>query len=276
MPILISTSELADQLRDPALVIADVRWDPSDPEAAINSYRQGHIPGAIYFDLDRDLSDRSDLSRGRHPLPDPHDFAQLLMRRGIGPDTRLVVYDDKLESLAVRLWWMMRWIGGPEAALLDGGLDKWVHERRPIEEGPDRDLRPAHRAISVNLNPSLIARITEIESASRGGMVLLDARAPERYRGEVEPIDTRAGHIPAAVNAPWTENLSGTTPQVFKSPAELRSHYEKLGVTSGADVVCYCGSGATACHDVFALGLAGFHRVRLYPGSWSEWIAQHP
>ena len=276
MATLVSTDGLASRRNEHDLVVVDVRWEPNVPEAGINAYCSGHIPGAVFFDLDMDLSDRTDLSRGRHPLPDPEQFAMTLARAGIGKHTRLIVYDDKAGSLAVRLWWMMRWLGGPEAALLDGGFTKWTREGRPVEVGRGRDRMPTMKPLRPDLNPALVASLDDVETGASGQRLLLDARAPERYRGEVEPIDSRAGHIPGAVNAPWLENLSGGPDQTFQSPQALRKHFESLGVDHRRDVVCYCGSGVTSCHDIFALELAGFPGARLCPGSWSEWIVRHP
>lgn len=273
--LLISTEELAERLCEPDWVIVDVRWDASRPDAAYESFWHGHLPGAVYLDLDRDLSDRSDLSKGRHPLPDPRTFAAALNRVGIGTDTQLVVYDDKLGSVSARLWWMMRWIGAPEAMMLDGGLTKWLGEGRPIEQGEGRKTKPSTTPIIPILHPKLIADVRDVESARETQTLLLDARAPERYRGDVEPIDVRAGHIPGAINVPWTENLTDTEPKVYRYPEELRSQFHQHNVSENASVICYCGSGVTACHNLVALELAGYHGARLYPGSWSGWIAQH-
>lgn len=273
--MLITTEQLASRIDDRTLVIADIRWEANQPEAGMNAYRQGHIPGAVFVDLDNHLSDRSDLTKGRHPLPDPAVFVRTLAGLGIGQDTQLVAYDDKGGSLAARLWWMMRWIGAPEAAVLDGGFPKWVIEGRTIETGkgrkPGRSLHPAIPCPQA----AMIADHSRIETAG-DTLRLLDARAPERYRGEVETIDARAGHIPGAINAPWKDNVTDSTLQVFKSAEELRRQFEALRVHRGDHVVCYCGSGVTACHNLLALEIAGLHGARLYPGSWSEWVATHP
>jgi thiosulfate/3-mercaptopyruvate sulfurtransferase len=276
MAILISTDELASRLNDHDLVVVDVRWEQNGPDAGFNAYCSGHIPDAVFLDLDVDLADRSNLSRGRHPLPKPEQFAMTLARAGIDKQTKLIVYDDKAGSLAVRLWWMMRWIGGPEAALLDGGFTKWIREGRPVEVGRGRDRKLAINSLQPNVNQTLVASIDNVEAGAQGQRLLLDARASERYRGDVEPIDTRAGHIPGAINAPWMENLSGGPDQIFRSPSALRTHFASLGADHQRDIICYCGSGVTGCHDIFALELAGFPGARLYPGSWSEWIVKHP
>jgi thiosulfate/3-mercaptopyruvate sulfurtransferase len=272
---LVSTSELAFLFSDPSLVIADLRWDSASPDPGVVAYRQGHIPGAIYVDLDTDLSDRSDLSRGRHPLPDPAIFAGTLTRLGIGRDTMLVVYDDKAGSLAARLWWMMRWIGGPAARVLDGGFAQWVKEGGTVETGAGPKILPAAKPVVPNPHPEMVASISDVETLE-SNTLLLDARAPERYRGESEDLDARAGHIPGARNAPWRENLVDELSQCFRSSSGLRMRFEQVGVAEGKDIICSCGSGVTACHNLLALELAGFPGARLYPGSWSEWVAQRP
>jgi thiosulfate/3-mercaptopyruvate sulfurtransferase len=275
VPALITTDELQTQLLDPSLVVADLRWEASPFGAGIAAYRTAHIPGAVYLDLDTELSDRSDLSRGRHPLPDPQKFVHSLACKGIGQGTRLVICDDKRGSLALRLWWMLRWIGAPEAMLLDGSLSKWIAEGRAVETGSGRAPTATTVPLVPHVNAGMVATLRDVESAKANGAILLDARAPERFRGEMENVDARAGHIPGAVNAPWPDNLvCGYA--AFKSPAELRARFSELGVTDAANVICYCGSGVTACHNLFAMELAGLSGARLYPGSWSEWVARHP
>ncbi|HEY3296539.1 MAG TPA: sulfurtransferase [bacterium] len=271
--MLISTEELARRLGEPGLVIADMRWDASQPDAGRDAFRTGHIPGAIYVDVDTELSDRSDLSKGRHPLPDPEQFVRTLARLGIGEGTTLVVYDDKAGSLAARLWWMMRWVGGAEALVLDGGFAAWVAEERPVETGPGKSPLPHPQPLAAHANVTMVANYPEVKTQG-DKMLLLDARSAERYRGEGETIDTRAGHIPGAINAPWADNVKAEGVPHFKTPSMLRSHFESLGVRDGRRVVCSCGSGVTACHDLLALEIAGLHGARLYPGSWSEWIAK--
>ena len=272
---LISTAELASRLDDPALMLVDLRWDSTSPDPGVVAYQRGHVPGAFYADLDADLADRSDLTRGRHPLPDPAQLADTLTRLGIGRDVTLVVYDDKAGSLAARLWWMMRWIGGPEARVLDGGFTLWMSEGKPVETGEGRAVVPPSHPVIPRVHPEMVASLEEVE-ARPGDTLLLDARAPERFRGESETVDARAGHIPGAVNAPWRDNLADDLSQLFKSPSDLRLRFEEKGVEAGRGIICYCGSGVTACHNVLALELAGFTGVRLYPGSWSEWVAQRP
>lgn len=261
-------------LREPQLVIVDIRWVHGDPQAGRAAFENSHIPGAIFLDMDTELSDRTDLRRGRHPLPDPERFARLLAERGIGANSKVVVYDDAGGSLAARLWWMLRWAGGPAAQLLDGGFAAWLAGGKPAESGPGT-VRPAAARWAPDPRGELIADKAEIAETVRRGAILIEARAEERYRGEIEPIDRRAGHIPGAANVPWAENLRGDPP-LLRDAKELRDVYLRAGAGSDREIICYCGSGVTSCLNVLALDEAGFTRVRLYPGSWSEWIADAP
>jgi thiosulfate/3-mercaptopyruvate sulfurtransferase len=272
---IVSSEWLAAHRGEREPVVADVRWGHGVPSAGRDAYEAGHIPGAVFLDLDDDLSDRSDLSRGRHPLPDPSVFVNTLARAGIGQDTRVICYDDGDGSYAARLWWMMRWIGGQDSALLDGGLAKWTAEGREIEVGGGVRRARSDLPLMPQANAGLVAKIDAVERVVQDGVILLDARAPERYRGEVEPIDARAGHIPGAINAPFMSNLTSDQPPVFRSDESLKARFKELGIENESDVICYCGSGVTACHAIIALELAGVRRVRLYPGSWSEWIVKH-
>ncbi|MBU0507946.1 sulfurtransferase [bacterium] len=275
-PLLVSTEWLTQHLHDPDLIVVDVRWDAAKIGGGYEAFLRGHIPGAIFLDLDGDLSDRSNPQRGRHPLPDPKVFADTLTKSGIGRSSRVVAYDDAGGSIAARLWWMLRWIGCDIVSLMDGGLGHWTHENRPLESGDPSPRKLSPSPIRPNVQLGMIATMGEVESAMQTGLVLVDARAPERYRGEIEPIDFRAGHIPGAVNLPWINNLVEGVPQVFRSQSELRENFERHGIRSNSRVVCHCGSGVTACHNIVALELAGFPGARLYPGSWSEWIHHHP
>jgi thiosulfate/3-mercaptopyruvate sulfurtransferase len=271
---LVSTDWLSEHLTDFDLVVVDIRWVSGSPDGGYQAYLAGHIPGAIFLSLDETLSDRSDMSRGRHPLPEPRVFAAALASVGIGQGSRLVVYDDSAGSIAARLWWMMNWIGADSTAVLDGGISKWISEKRPLEAGNARSRRHHTQPLAVNLNSGMVAGMKEVESLSENSM-LIDARAPERYRGEVEPIDSRGGHIPGAVNHHFAMNLTDSEAPVFLSSAQLRKNFRDAGADEGKDIICYCGSGVTACHNLLALKLAGFQGAKLYPGSWSEWICYH-
>jgi thiosulfate/3-mercaptopyruvate sulfurtransferase len=235
-------------------------------------YLEGHIPGTVFLDMDTDLADRSDLLKGRHPLPDPKQFVKALSRVGIGKGKRVIAYDNAAGSNAARLWWMMRWIGAPDAAILDGGITKWVAENRKLETGEPQEV-PERETFEARTDNQMLVDKRTVARAKELGLLLLDARSPERYRGEREPIDNKAGHIPGAINAPWEQNVTSSSAPVMKTPSELQSQYRALGVTDPAKTLCYCGSGVTACLDILALEMAGMRGAKLYPGSWSEWIA---
>ncbi len=252
------------------VVVADVRWY-LDGRPGYDAYMKRHLPDAVFVDLDRCLSAPSSVEEGRHPLPAPVVFAAAMAALGISDTSTVVAYDDDGGRMAARLVWLLR-ATGHTASLLDGGIDAWPgpFERGPFETGPSED-RPAlgdaagFRVASWPTNR--LATAEEVTSAT----VVLDARAPERYRGEVEPVDARAGHIPGAKNAPTAGNLDENGR--FKSRQALRATYQALGVEPAGSPVVYCGSGVTACHDLLALELAGFNDGRLYPGSWSQWSA---
>ncbi len=246
-------------------VVLDVRWQLGDDQGR-QRYLDGHIPGALYVDLDGDLAGRPSPAAGRHPLPELGDLQAAARRWGIHTDSRVVVYDDNGGQAAARAWWLLRWAGVRDVVLLDGALGAWRAAGLPLQAGPDDVPPPGTVPLSPGHLPTVdIDQVTETE-------LLVDARAAERYRGEVEPIDPRAGHIPGAVSAPTAGNL--TADGHFRSPDELRHRYAALGVADGTDVAVYCGSGVTAAHDIAALAIAGFDAA-LYPGSWSQWSA-HP
>ena len=261
---VISVDELAALRRgDAPVVVADVRWY-LDGRSGRDAHEAGHLPGAVFVDLDAVLAGPPSPTGGRHPLPAPEVFADGLGALGIGDDTVVVAYDDQGGVVAARLVWMLR-VTGRRAALLDGGLTAWPGD---LETGPV-DL-PAPASLAVRPWPT--GRLaTEGELAERRPDVVIDARAPERYRGEVEPVDARPGHIPGAVNVPTVANLGADGR--FRDPDTLRSLYVVAGVVDGADVVAYCGSGVSACHDLLAIERAGLGPGRLYVGSWSAWSA---
>jgi thiosulfate/3-mercaptopyruvate sulfurtransferase len=197
---------------------------------------------------------------------------ETLARVGIGQGKRVIAYDNSAGSYAARLWWMMRWIGAPDSAILDGGITKWVAEGRKLETG-ESHVVPARETFEARTDNQMLVDRHTVARAKELGLLLLDARSPERYRGEREPIDNKAGHIPGAINAPWEQNVTSSTTPVMKTLSELQSQYRAFGVTDPAKTVCYCGSGVTACLDILALEMAGMRGAKLYPGSWSEWIA---
>ncbi|HYN12172.1 MAG TPA: sulfurtransferase [Burkholderiales bacterium] len=263
---LISTGELEKNL--PRWRVFDCRHDLAKPDLGESQYREGHIPGALFAHLERDLSGRKSGKNGRHPLPDPQDFEKWLEKTGLTPKDQAVCYDAGNGSMAARLWWMLRWIGHENVAVLDGGLAKWTKEGRPVTIAVPL-FTPLNYPIS--LRKDLAVDAGTIEKNLRK-LFLLDARAPARYRGEQEPIDPVAGRIPGAKNRFNSENLSAQG--TFKDAAELKKDFETmLGGRSPSEIVHYCGSGVAACHNLLAMEVAGLPGGKLYAGSWSEWIA---
>jgi thiosulfate/3-mercaptopyruvate sulfurtransferase len=262
---LVSTQELAAH---PQWRIFDCRHDLMKPELGEAQYREAHIPGALFAHLERDLSGRKTGRNGRHPLPDPNDFLGWIGKAGVLPSDQVVCYDAGNGSMAARLWWMLRWIGHRAVAVLDGGLAKWLAEGRPVTADVPH-FEPS--TYPMNEVPRGLVKLEEVEKL-RAGTLLLDARAPARYRGEQEPIDPVAGHIPGAKNRFNGDNLNpdGT----FKSGDRLRQEFlQVLGDRPSGQVVHYCGSGVSACHNLLAMEIAGLPGGSLYAGSWSEWSA---
>lgn len=252
---LISVDELATA---PARFrICDLRWDLTDPSRGRATYETGHIPGAIFVDLDHDLASAPG-DRGRHPLPDIDEFAVTLGRLGIGPDTDVVVYDDVGGRIAARLWWMLRAIGHERVQLLDGGYQAWIASGHDVGTG---SVDPG--AVGPYPMPERFEGVATLDDLP--GRVLVDARAGERYRGEIEPVDPKAGHIPGAINIPTSRNLAPDGR--FRPVDELASLYAQLP----RDTVVSCGSGVTACHDALAMVVAGHDMPDVYVGSFSEW-----
>lgn len=251
---LITVEELATEMA--TRLVCDIRWDLTNPEKGRSTYESGHIPGAVFVDLDRDLASTPG-DAGRHPLPSAADFAATLGRLGIGPASRVVVYDDAGGRIAARMWWMLRAIGHDHVTLLDGGYQAWEESGREIEVGvvtPMPAVYPTPAAFE--------GAVTHDDLEDR---LVVDARAVERYRGDVEPVDPKAGHIPGAINIPTSENLGDDGR--FLSPDRLSRVYSVLPPS----VVVSCGSGVTACHDALALVLAGGPMPDVYVGSFSEW-----
>ncbi len=260
MDPLISVDDLAARQGDPSLVLLDVRWRLDRPDGR-PEYRAGHIPGAVFVDLEAELAAPPSPAAGRHPLPAPADLQAAARRWGIHGGDSVVVYDDLGGMSAARGWWLLA-DAGVDVRLLDGGLRAWRDAGLPLEAG-ERAPAPG----DVVLTPGRLPVVDQGDLEPFAG-VLLDARAAERYRGEVEPVDPRAGHIPGAVSAPTGENLGPDGR--FLPPDALRRRFEALGVRAGEPVAAYCGSGVTASHEALALVLAGFTPA-LYPGSWSQW-----
>jgi|RhiMethySRZTD1v2_1073278.scaffolds.fasta_scaffold35495_2 thiosulfate/3-mercaptopyruvate sulfurtransferase len=265
---LISTAALGMHLGDPAFAIVDCRYKLDDESWGEHEYMNLHIPGAEYAHLGRDLAGPKTGTNGRHPLPDPKTFANTLSKFGITSGVQVVAYDQDNGIYASRLWWMLRWLGHEAAAVLDGGFKKWITEGRPTATGVE--TRERKRFVGTP-RVEMTADAKQVESLVRhADWRLVDARAPERFRGETEPIDRTPGHIPGAANHFYQTNLDDQG--IFRSPEELRDDWrEVLGTVTPSHIVCYCGSGVTACHNLLALEHAGLKGAKLYPGSWSEW-----
>lgn len=266
---LVDVRTLARVLGRADWIVVDCRFTLTDPPAGRAAYLRGHIPGARYAHLDDDLARRPNADEGRHPLPDRPRFASTLGRWGVGPDDMVVAYDDGNGAIAARLWWLLGWIGHERRAVLDGGFAAWQEAGLPVEQTTphvrSRRYRPAQPESAGTVATS------EIAAAQAAGCVLVDARAAPRYRGEQEPIDPKAGHVPGALNRPFSENV--TAAGRFRPAAELRAELEELLGGRGPDrLIAMCGSGVTACHLLLAMEAAGLSGGRLYAGSWSEWI----
>lgn len=265
---LIPAATLAERLSDPDWLVADCRFELGDPQAGRAAYRAGHIPGAIHADLERDLSAPVTATTGRHPLPPVAELEATLSRIGISERTQVVAYDAGPGAYAARLWWILRWLGHDAVTVLDGGIAAWIAEGRPVTLA-EHVRAPARFA--AHPRPRMLCTAQEIPAALARGAALVDVRGAERFRGEVEPLDTVAGHVPGAVNLPFLENLGPDGR--FRAPAALAALWgERAGVAAGREVVCMCGSGVTACQGLLALESAGITGGRLYAGSWSEWI----
>jgi thiosulfate/3-mercaptopyruvate sulfurtransferase len=268
---LLSPSELSPHLADSAWLVVDCRFSLANPGLGRQSYLQAHIPRAVYAHLDDDLSGpKIPGVTGRHPLPSSEAAAQMFSRLGINPGMQVVAYDDMGGALAAaRLWWMLRWLGHNTVAILDGGWQRWQAEGYPTQGGNETrepgEFIPRERPEQVTTAQDILAIRHDPNHC------LLDARSAERYRGENETIDPVAGHIPGAVSAPFSENL--TAAGIFRPAEQLRAHYQALlDNVPAQNAVCYCGSGVSAAHDILAIVHAGLGEARLYAGSWSEWI----
>jgi thiosulfate/3-mercaptopyruvate sulfurtransferase len=269
---LVDAQTLADALRHADWLVVDCRFDLADTGRGERHYRTGHIPGAVYAHLDRDLSGPLTHGSGRHPLPDPQRLAAWFGELGIGPETQVVAYDDAAGAMAVRLWWLLRWLGHDRVAVLDGGWAAWLDAGHPIDAGPPAPRRPLPFAVRPALAQVVTtARLREQVARGAEDILLIDVRSPERFRGEQEPIDPVAGHVPGARNLPLTRNVDSDGR--FRTPTELDALYRGvIGSRPPGEVAVMCGSGVTACHALLAMELAGLSGACLYAGSWSEWI----
>ncbi|MCS1351845.1 sulfurtransferase [Mechercharimyces sp. CAU 1602] len=260
---IISPQTLYQNLDHPDWVIVDCRFDLEEETEGEREYKQAHIPRAIYMNLERDLSGMEGKVGGRHPLPDLSTFTQLLGECGINHEKHVVIYDNHGGMFAVRLWWMLSYVGHEEVSLLDEGYEGWCQKGYPITEE-----EPYYEPTTFvpTLQDHMLVERKEVEE-SIGNQPIIDARAPERFRGEEESLDPRAGHIPGAINHFWKNNLEEG--QRWKCEEQLQSEYSYL--SSMSEPIVYCGSGVTACANIFAMKRAGIEGARLYVGSWSEW-----
>lgn len=272
--VLIDVDALTEaMLSDRPPVICDVRWQLGSDDGR-ERYQQGHLPGAVYVDLDTELADPPSAERGRHPLPSLARLQDAARRWGVDDSSPVVVYDDIGNMASARAWWLLRWAGHADVRILDGGLAAWRSAGMRLSTG-DTTPRPGTVSLSVdNLREVSIDEVARLSSRVRAegadGVVIVDARAGERYRGEAEPMDPRAGHIPGAVSVPAGGNLGADGR--FLPAAALRARFEAAGITERSDVIAYCGSGVTAAHQLAALEVAGFSGA-LFAGSWSQWSA---
>ncbi|WP_342566020.1 sulfurtransferase [Paenibacillus sp. FSL R7-0345] len=276
---------LLARLYDPEQTIVDCRFTLGKPQAGRESYEQEHIPGAVYLDLELDLSSPVSEHGGRHPLPDPQVLAARLSRLGISNDTRIVAYDDESGMNAARLWWLLRYLGHEQVFILEDSFSTWKAEKYPVT---DHQPIRVPSTFTANVQPQMLAGVDEVRKVSEQTAaakaetaeadftvplsalpILIDSRANDRYQGQNETMDKKAGHIPGALNYFWkgSQNADGS----YKNAEELQGHF--AGLDKDREIIVYCGSGVTACPNVLALEKAGYKNVRLYAGSWSDWIS---
>lgn len=265
---LVQADVLSVALGRPDLVIVDCRFSLLDPHLGEQSWHRSHIPGAAYAHLERDLSDMSRKGEGRHPWPDAETFCAKLTRWGIAPGSQVVAYDDGDGAYAARLWFLLRALGHEKVAVLDGGWTRWTSLGLPASS---LTREPASQRYVANFDTSRLLDAEAVEAHLAAGGMLVDARAAARFRGEEEPLDKVAGHVPGAVNRPYADNMAGGR---FKPPMQLADEYRALlAGRDPSDVVVMCGSGVTACHNLLAMERAGLRGARLFTGSWSGWLA---
>jgi thiosulfate/3-mercaptopyruvate sulfurtransferase len=267
---LVNAEDVAEQLADPRLLLFDCRYELARPEAGHEAWVRGHLPGAVHADLHHDLAGPTSPRSGRHPLPDPQEFAARLRRWGVNDDSLLVAYDDSTGMWAARFWWMAaKWLGHPQVAVMNGGMRRWQQLGLPVTADPP-PARAAGNFVGKVDDRAWVNIDTTQSAALDASRRVIDARAPERYRGEVEPIDPVAGHVPGAVNHP-TSTVAGPDGRLLPADELRRAFLQTLGPVPPTSAITMCGSGVTACHLLLAMEHAGLPGARLYPGSWSEW-----
>ncbi len=265
--MLVTADWLYKHLEDPEVVIIDCRFDLSNPKLGWSQYQEGHIPKAIYLDLEKDLSGPVQEHGGRHPLPDMQEFVGKMGSYGIDEEKHVIVYDNQSGAMAARCWFLLTYMGHPQVSLLEGGYDHWVQQGYPIS---DEKPIPNKTRFIPNFQSNMVASMNDVKDALERGVILIDSRAPERYQGKEEPLDKKAGHIPGAINHFWKRNFAKG--QYWKTVDQLQEDWKDT-LQGEKDVILYCGSGVTACVNLFALYHIGVRRARLYPGSWSDWIS---
>ncbi|WP_077614842.1 sulfurtransferase [Caenibacillus caldisaponilyticus] len=263
MDPIVGQDWLAQRLGSPNIVVVDCRFNMADPEEGKREYERFHIPGAVYFDLEEDMSGPVTEHGGRHPLPDPKTFAEKLGERGIDHTKTVIAYDDQNGAMAARFWWLLGYLGHPNVAVLDEGFSAWVKKGLPVSN--DKPI-PVRTQFIPNIQHDWVVPMIGVKTRAPEE-VLVDARSPERYRGEKETIDRKAGHIPGAENWFWEDNLRDGK---WRSAEELKERFRPL---MHKPVTVYCGSGVTACANILAMKRAGLKNIKLYPGSWSDWIS---
>ncbi|CAM3610577.1 sulfurtransferase [Marinicrinis lubricantis] len=267
MKHIVSMKWLLARLYEPDLVIADCRFQLGQPDAGRTAFEQGHISGAVYFDLEQDLSAPVGVHGGRHPLPDPDKLGAVLSKAGIDRTVTVIAYDDQGGAMASRLWWLLRYMGHERVYVMDQGFSHWQQAGFPVST--DNPIRVPRRFVP-ELQPDMLATVENVRQAiQEGSAQLVDSREPARFEGREEPIDRVAGHIPGARNKFWKELLDDDLR--MKKPELLQEHFQD--VPKDQPVIVYCGSGVTACPNVLALSEAGYDNVKLYAGSWSDWIS---
>jgi len=267
MDAIVSAKWTLARLYEPDLVIVDCRFMMGQPDAGREAYEQSHIPGAVYLDLERDLSGELDEHGGRHPLPDPATLAHRFAQAGISNDSRVVAYDSQGGAMASRLWWLLRYLGHEKVAVMDGGYPAWQEAGFPVTAEQRITIPASFYAI---VQHRMLAEVYDVQSKlDAPDVVLVDSREAPRYRGEVEPLDRVAGHIPGAINRFWKDGIDDQG--LFKNAEAQKERFAAL--QDAKEIIVYCGSGVTACPNVLALQQAGFDNVKLYAGSWSDWIS---